>query len=149
MIQVPLPEAEVPAVPFLASKEAERDAVIVAHLLKMQQRQLRNDSGHGYCTAKDIAQVIRASPITARTVLHRLADEGLIRREVFINGIFWRSINPLPWEPGGKWPGQVERKLRDLEQRLAETESKAKELRRAIDKLRSPDPCPKSTLTMS
>lgn len=74
---------------------------IVSYLFSVQQRELQRDTGHGYCTTKQIAQHTGQSPAECRTLLRDMATEGHIQCFDCANGVFWRSVNPLPWEEGG------------------------------------------------
>jgi hypothetical protein len=76
-------------------------AKVVDLLKKAQERDLRKDTGHGYRSAREIAGAVGLRPAEARTLLHSLADAGRVRKLDAANGLFWRSITPLPWEPGG------------------------------------------------
>lgn len=86
---------------------------IVAWLLKIQRRQLANDTGDGCMAAGLIWNYLKdrtAEPLSktaTRKLLNRMADEGLIRKMVYANATLYRSINPLPWEPGGSWPKEA------------------------------------------
>lgn len=82
---------------------------IVAHLLKMQQRQVRRDTGHGILSAREIAQAVGMEAKACRTLLREMSADGLIRFHDRLNGHFWSSKNPLPWEPGGEMAVEHER----------------------------------------
>lgn len=59
-----------------------------------------DDQPHHHHTGK-IANALGVNKGTARRLLDDLADQGRIKRLDFANGIAWRSVNPLPHEPGG------------------------------------------------
>lgn len=83
---------------------SEVERKVVAWLLKMQRRQVIADTGHGIMSARDVGQAHGLDKKAAATVLQHLADGGHIRRLDYASGTFWRTLNPLPWEPGGAWP---------------------------------------------
>lgn len=85
---------------------------ITRFLDRKQQAELSRDTGHGYCTTKQIAQSVGLEKAEAREVLERAAAAGVVRRNECSNGVFWRSTTPLPWEPGG---AVYERSVRDAE----------------------------------
>jgi hypothetical protein len=87
---------------------------IVQHLFRIQQRGLERDTGHGIASAREIGLAVGLKSKAARGLLSELAERGEVRRCDAINGTFWQSVNPLPWEPGGKWPGQAARELLEL-----------------------------------
>lgn len=89
---------------------AETRDAIVRVLAKRQARQLSNDSGHGYMHTKELGAAVGLSKSEARPVLEEMAQAGLIRKEQFTNSLSWRSINPLPWEPGGTTYNEQERR---------------------------------------
>jgi hypothetical protein len=74
---------------------------IVAFLDKVQKTEVRKDTGNGYRSAKQVGLQVGIATNEARTRLAAMAEAKLIRRCEFSNGLFWSSINPLPWEPGG------------------------------------------------
>lgn len=102
--------------PVLTMTDAEK---IVARLLRFQQRDLEKDDGHGIRSAREVAEALGMKTTLCRAILRELADAGRVRRLDCINGLFWQSTNPLPWEPGGMWPGQAERELNELKNRRA------------------------------
>lgn len=75
---------------------------ITAHLLKMQQRGVERDTGHGILSAREIGLAVGIETKECRALLVSLAVAGRVRRLDFANGLFWQSVNPLPWEPGGE-----------------------------------------------
>ncbi len=83
---------------------SETEDRIIALLDRWQARELARDTGHGSSTARDIAQAVGIPKRDCRPILEVMAEEGRIKKEVVSNGHFWRSIKPLPWEPGGSWP---------------------------------------------
>jgi hypothetical protein len=80
---------------------SERATRIVQHLRTMQVRELEKGTGHGYRSAKEVGQAVGLPTAEARSLLSEMACVGLVRRMDFSNGLFWRSTDPLPWEPGG------------------------------------------------
>jgi hypothetical protein len=97
---------------------AETRDAIVRVLAKRQARQLSNDSGHGYMHTKELGAAVGLSKSEARPVLEEMAQAGLIRKSQCSNSLSWRSINPLPWEPGGEAYKEHERR------RIAATQPK-------------------------
>jgi hypothetical protein len=80
---------------------------IIAWLDKVQARDVRKDDGYGIRSAKQIAQAVGLDKSTCRELLTQLAADGRVLRCDHINGVFWRSMNPLPWEVGGEaWKRQ-------------------------------------------
>lgn len=74
---------------------------IVGYLNRRQAQQVARDTGHGILGAGEIANALGAGKTTVKKALVELAGEGRVRRLDFANGLFWQSINPLPWERGG------------------------------------------------
>lgn len=107
---------------------------IVDVLLSAQQKGLERDDSHGILSARQVGERVGLKPKEARELLVSLAAAGRVRRFDAANGLFWRTTNPLPWEPGGKWPGQAERELRELQVRLASLVSETETVRAAVAK---------------
>lgn len=82
---------------------------IAAALLKAQQRDLRRDDGNGSRSARQIALAVGMETAACRALLRAMAADGLVRFHACLNGHFWSSINPLPWEPGGAIWAEKER----------------------------------------
>lgn len=77
---------------------------VAAWMLKQQVRGLQRDTGHGFVSAREVAAAFDMKKGDARIMLERMAGSGKVLKMQFTNGLFWRTANPLPWEPGGAWP---------------------------------------------
>lgn len=75
---------------------------ITSYLLKMQEREVSSDTGHGIRSARQISQAVGMETAECRAMLRTMAADGRVRFHDCMNGHFWSSINPLPWEPGGE-----------------------------------------------
>lgn len=73
-------------------------------LHRVQVRELRKDTGHGYVTTRQVALQFGMARASAAVMLERMAAAGKAVEVPFSNCLCWRSANPLPWEPGGSWP---------------------------------------------
>lgn len=73
----------------------------VALLDRWMARRVANEDRPDYHHTREIAQAIGLDKGTCRKLLDDLTAQGRIKREHFTNGVAWRSINPLPHEPGG------------------------------------------------
>lgn len=77
---------------------------IVEWLLRAQVRDLTADTGHGYRSVNDVARAMGLDRKKARFMLWDMSRLGMIRLHETSNYIGFRTVNPLPWEPGGEWP---------------------------------------------
>ena len=75
---------------------------ICKHLDLMQQREVQKDTGHGIRSAREIGLAVGLPTKEVRVILTHMAEQGLVLRLDYDNGLFWRSKNPLPWESGGE-----------------------------------------------
>lgn len=85
----------------LESPSSETAAKIIAHLEKAQRRDVSRDIGNGSRSAREISQAVGMNTVDCRALLRSMAAEGRVRLRDCMNGQFWSSTNPLPWEPGG------------------------------------------------
>lgn len=56
---------------------------------------------NGYFTVRQISNELWIDKVSCRTILNDMVDSGLIRKMVFINGTYYCSAKPMPYEPGG------------------------------------------------
>ena len=92
-----------------AATHEEFSDLIVAHLLKVQRREVARDTGHGIKSARQIGQAVGMDTKECRDLLRAMAQAGQVRFHDCMNGHFWSSVNPLPWEPGGDMHREQER----------------------------------------
>jgi len=73
----------------------------VSLLDRWMARRQNDDDLPDFHHTGEIANALSVNKGTARRVLDELFAQGRVRRLDFSNGIAWRSVNPLPYEPGG------------------------------------------------